>query len=207
MKKYSWNFYINYNIDFLTGRKKDTFYHGPLEEETFPLLNKLIRINNYGFFSTSGQPGEIVKGFTKNTWISNGKKMGNWYYEIVKKSYISGIAENNEITKKLKRFLKDHPEVYVRWTNGLTDSMAKNRFYSNFPDDRYNVTKQRHKKKFSNTWSKWDFYTNIDIRYHKDLIYADHTTLAQGVFFDIAMKEYNTERTVEDVLLDFYENI
>jgi hypothetical protein len=205
---HTWEHCIKYNLEFLTGKRKETFYHGPLDDETLPLLGKLIRVNKHGFFSVEGQPGTCTEGFTDKTWIDErGKKKGNWFYKIHQKSYIRGVAENTEITKKLKNYLKSHPEVYVMWLNGQSESRAKNKFYSNFPTGIYNVSKDKHKRKgLLKTWSKWRFHTNISDESVEETLLNDYPVLAKGVFFVIAFKEFCTERSVEDVLLEFYES-
>lgn len=200
-------YWINYNLDFLRGKRKETFYHGPLDNETKPLLNKLILVNKNGFFSLEGQPGICEEKFIDETWTDeNGKKRGNWFYKVEQKSYIKGVVENNEKTKKLKTYLKYHPEIYVMWLNGQTESRASNKFYTNFPTPFYNVTRDKTKKKgLLKRWTKWRNYTNIHNDVVNEEVLLEYPVLAKGICFVIAMKEKCTDRSVEDILLEFYD--
>lgn len=96
---------IEYNIKFLKGEIKATFYHcGPTDPETEPLLPDLIKINKYGFFSDCGQPSLIKQ----EPFEHDAGKI----YLLKQKSFISGYIENNSIGLKLINFLKNHSDVY-----------------------------------------------------------------------------------------------
>jgi hypothetical protein len=198
------------NIAFLNGKIKRTPYHlAPIDKETIPLIDKLVKINKYGFLSTCGQPVEITRGkYIKKQWTDYfGNKCGNWFYDCQQKSYITGIMESDYVdklisflvTKPVYFYIEKYPEILI---------------FTNFPSNKYNVTKTRSNKD-KNKLSKtaWDYCTNIHIEpddyelsSFDDYPQIDKIIKENCVSVNIAGYQYG-EGSVEDYLIEFFESI
>lgn len=84
------------NIEFLEGKHYTTPWHGgPIEDETFTVLNEMKELNRLGFLTASSQPGEIGNGYTQN-------------------AYVEGLV-SIDVAKKLAKLSEQHSSIEVVW--------------------------------------------------------------------------------------------
>lgn len=183
---------IKYNIEFLTGKRINTFYYastngkGGLAKDTIPLLGKLVKINSHGYFTVNGQASDCT------------------HPEIKQKSQLVGYLEQNNKTENLIEYLKSNDKLYFAVTR--LDKNNKTVSYSTFPNSDYDVTIQ-----YDN--NKWDVFNNIvPITDYEDLYTFLGPTasyikiLKKCLYLEIAVKEYCKD-SVEDELMKFYNSI
>lgn len=197
------------NIAFLQGKVNYTPYHlAPIDAETVPLLDYLVRINAHGFISIEGQPATYYSKFIAETWEDDdGTECGNWWYEEAQKPYIRGFMPVEDI----ERFV-DH---MARYKNSYFYMLADCRgmiVANTFPKLVYNVTRTKaHPDKTMIARAQRKLCTNIHTRLcryaHEDFIDFPNVhdmLIAQAYSLTIAGAKY-AEGSVEQVLLDFYE--
>lgn len=197
------------NVAFLCGKISRTpYHHMPICEETIPLVDKLVKVNEYGFFSMEGQPAIKSGGILKMSWFDScGNLCSNWFYETHQKSFISGIMESHHVDNFIS-FLKTKPVYFVIF--GFPYKII----FNNFPHDHYNVTKTRYNK-YENkiSESEWCHISNInnddDYKLMKFEEYPniDKFIKTNCVSVDIASYEYNDEYSVENLLIEYFESI
>jgi hypothetical protein len=189
---------IEYNLKFLNGDLRKTFYHGgPVNEETLPLLDKLKAINSFGFFTMDGQPSLCIgPAFDSGTWDAYGIPQGNWWYKIEQKGYLVGFIEKSISNKNLIKHLLRNDKVHI------SIASKDGKYVTNFPNsEMYNVTRRSTRKSESENWSKWLLFTNIPNEHH----FEEHNikALDDCLFIKIAVKNY-CEDSLEDILLNYY---
>jgi hypothetical protein len=126
------------NVRFLRGKLKETPYHGaPVDEETVPLLPKLIRINQLGFVSTQGHPADRESGRYKqsNPFFKKGMRE---YYIYEQKSFIEGILLKSRAASFVN-FMRARKDVYTFVKDPLTGKTLLN----NFPTSDYHVGRSK----------------------------------------------------------------
>lgn len=202
---------IDVNVAFFQGKISETPYHlAPVDEETIPLLNSLIKINKKGFLSIEGQSALKVTKFISKTWQNQrGQQEGDWWYSIEQKPYISGFLPKTDLLPFIY-FMKDQPDYYYQVIIHTNPSQL---LFTTFPTSPYNVTRQKaHKRKQQLSLTAWDLFTNIrrpdgstDYRNDFEDFRRIYEILEDTVYLDIAGKNYN-EGSVEELLLQFYHS-
>jgi hypothetical protein len=185
---------VDINISFLRGLRKQTYYHAtPLDEETLPLVDKLVDINEHGFYSTGGQPGLLE-------YNQNGP-LG--IYSMEQKSFLEGYCENNLVTQALLEYLDTGRENYYFMVYSQKQGVP---IRGNMPATyrtSYNVTRDKLIRKHND----WRYYTNLPLRncYFDESGYEQvDDIIGKCLFIQIAAKEYGPEYSVEDFLLNFF---
>jgi hypothetical protein len=99
---YKWGFaksfeeFSKLNIEFLEGKHYSTPWHGgPIENETFDVLNEMKKLNSLGFITASSQPGKIEYDYTQN-------------------AYVEGLV-SIEAAKKLETLSNNYPSIAITW--------------------------------------------------------------------------------------------
>lgn len=192
---------IETNIAFLNGEIKRTPYHdGSIEEETHKILDNLVKINKFGFFTTNSQPSlcEYRKYIPKL----------NYYIDVEQKSYISGFMFREEFYNLLSFIENNSLQVIYN----ITD-IKKNILISNLKDNSYNVTRDRSYKQLKDQVNThWRYYTSITKGIHYDEYdnfgeYQNIQTILRNncVFVELCLTEY-CRFEIADVLLEFYNS-
>lgn len=204
------------NILFLQGVLKKTPYHyGPIDDETIPLLEKLVTINDLGFISVMGQPALDEIKFVDRTWERNGQIYGNWWYHVQQKSMIEGYLPKAYVEEFID-FMSNQPDYYYRiydiqiekgWFG--SKSIVLPVLHNAMPQQWVNITRDQVSKDASNLHeADWEDHTNIpsdmsppfDFRGYPNI---ENIMIPYTVKVVITSKEYNSG-SVEDVLLDFF---
>jgi hypothetical protein len=187
---------IDVNLKFLNGEIKNTYYHvRSVDEETIPLLDNLKFINLNGFYSISGQPGQIKHNIYSD-YI-------NGYYDNEQKSYIRGFVDNNDPkTSLLIKELKKNDNIYYK-----ISYYENKKIKTNIPNIEYidNVTRER------NVGKEWDynFGTNIWMGFPIDDYLNENyfpnifNILKDSIQIIIWCKEYGPQCSVEEILISF----
>ncbi len=84
---------IEQTIAFLERRGSVPYHHGPIDEETYPLVRTLVEINRNGFVTTNSQPGTPMQTYV---WPDGSR------HEATQRSFLTGIC-----TTPLAMFLHD----------------------------------------------------------------------------------------------------
>lgn len=137
---------IDVNVAFLQGKVSKTPYLlAPVDTQTVPQLDHLIKINKAQFLSIEGQPALKTTKFVSKTWQNQrGQQEGNWWYSMEQKPYISGFLPKKDLLSFIY-FMKDHPEYYYQV---IIHTQPSQLLFSTFPTSPYNVTRQKsHKQK------------------------------------------------------------
>ena len=197
---------LELNIAYLNGEgvrppyRQDDF----VDEETIPLLPKLIRLNTRGFLSLDGQPAlsEHAKKFRH-------KQTGQTAYKsTLQKSYICGVVPR-EVGAKLLKFLEKRSSVYMSVYN-------MNPLYEmayNYPCRDYVLTRDRVcANKEDLELAAWhDGMTVPSLEVEDDLLirpFQEYPPLYdmlknECVQVNIACKDFG-RGSVEDLLLKFF---
>lgn len=199
------------NISFLKGLISETpYYLDKINDETIPLLDKLIKINSFGFISVGGQPALINDN-------------------LEQKSYIHGYLPKKYMNVFDKYFEKQSVYYLIMDCQKPTEQIFDNGYkiincdtlINNFIVDYYNLTKVKYYE-YANEYYDcsdrnmpldatviWSNLTNInafepDNHLHSFKKYDNIINILKDyVFIDIACFEYGTG-SVEDILLDFF---
>ena len=179
------------NIAFLKGILNGTpYHHGPIDDETIPLLSQLIQLNKKGFLSTNGQPG-IISDFT----------VDGVYYQENQKSYISGYIHKS-LSDKLQWFIQEKPFYMVIIEN-------KNKVYDSVPVYKYNLTRYINLEDpnepyddHTNVWrNKYGAFTDFKRYNVNSLLKEDY------VFVEVYSTVYGEGYSAEQLLFDFFDSV
>ena len=182
-------------IKFLKGEIRiSPDQYGPVNSETIPLLNDLVKINKLGFITTSGQPSKCqYEIFSDNSFKS---------YE--QKGYITGFLEHEHL-KSFSEYMEHQQHFFYSILNYSNETII-----DTFPNDRYNLTR----RKVSDTINglenvQWDHCTNMNRCSFSDEVcsYYNYDSIYQllenkCLAINIACKEYG-EGSVEKLLLEY----
>lgn len=120
---------VDLNVRFLRGELTETPYHlGPVDDETIPLLSRLVRVNQLGFVSIAGQPAVRLSG-----------KGGGHNYVIEQKSFIEGLLLKSRAHCFIN-FMRHNKDVYVF----VKDPLSGRTLFNNFPTENYLVKRIKH---------------------------------------------------------------
>lgn len=214
---------LDANVAFLEGKLETTPYHyGPVDEETKPLLEDLIKLHSYGFFSVASQPSKKDKEeYVDKTWYIHGEKQGNWWYTSEQIPCIEGYIPKTQIDEFYKFISKHRKDYYFevyeftrRKGTILTcfESYVETEYLrGNFPNHTkyYNITREKsHKDRNQLKNEHWEDYTNLPLRtndYYDFTGYdnIDNILIPNTYKIVICGKKYG-EGTVIDLLLKFY---
>ena len=181
------------NIAFLKGILNGTpYHHGPIDDETIPLLSQLIKLNKKGFLSTNGQPG-IISDFIS--------PLDGIYYQENQKSYISGYIHKS-LSVKLQWFIQEKPFYMVIINN-------KNKVYDSVPVYKYNLTRYINLEDpnepyddHTNVWKdKYGAFTDFKRYNVNSLLKEDY------VFVQIYSTMYGEGYSAEQLLFDFFDSL
>jgi hypothetical protein len=202
---------IDVNIGFLENKIDDILYHGgPVDDETKPLLDKLIMINKNGFMSVEGQPGIILYDkFINSTWKYRGDICGSWYVSKKQKSYISGFMEYKYINKFID-FIKQNNN-YGCYIISNKKSMCKKRLlYSSINRPHVITVEKKNYEIHDLIISDWHDSGVCWYNYDEIELFDKYPNiiniLQQTCYLTIFAYKYGNEYSVEDLLLDFYKN-
>jgi hypothetical protein len=106
---FTWKELLAYNISFLRGEKKATFYHaGPLWEDQIP--TDLIRLHELGVLTVNGQGTGLEEGYNENTGL---------FWKEEQRAYLDGFIQRDQANKLIQK-AKDDPEVILEVSEILT---------------------------------------------------------------------------------------
>jgi hypothetical protein len=194
------------NIAFLQGKVHGTPHHlRPLDDETLPLVDDLVRINAHGFISISGQPASHGIDSCDDCGL------GCRYEEWEQRPFLEGFMPRSDLDSfqsYMARFSGSYHYIVHEYDVSLS-------VIATFPGSRYNVTRMRaHADKTKLDQAPWKNVTNISTYDEFSKSEYDfykfspklHKLLTKYTFIvTIAGTEYG-QGSVEDLLLDFYEN-
>jgi len=136
---------------FIKGLLPATPYHlGPLHDDSVPLVQKLLRIHDYGLFTTDGQGALHKTGHNAKS---------SEFYEIQQKPYISFyVTYNTPEAVTLLRTLMSNPALVC-----VIGSVKERTYYSNTLQRRYNVTRERGSTVSADAVQSqpWGLFTNL----------------------------------------------
>jgi len=191
---------IQTNILFLQNKIPFTFYYPNfVEDETVPMLAKLIKLNQYGFHSVNSQPSYSVQ----NDPLCIQEQKG----------YIYGIVEDSNKTQKLLKYLSQQKNIYY-----VIAYYKVNAYGSTIPikhKDYYNVTriKKRENESENFTNMKWIKTANLQNHYNDNILNDSltipnvKTVVEKCIYIQILAKKYNDfNLSIVDLLLKFYDN-
>lgn len=205
---YSFQAIIDLNVRYLRGEKIYTPYHGDgVDEETIPLLTKLVKLNQQGFLSTEGQPTE-----RERRWVRPGET-GSWgikspqYTDTWQKSYIRGIIPCT-VAQPLAAFLETKPVYFEMFRVKPLEII-----YDTFPTERYVLTKWRASTREADlAFQPFKEHTVrqpiADPMYSQTHYFRKYPHIVKFLEDDcvevsVAARQFG-EGSVEDVLLEFY---
>lgn len=199
---------LNVNIKFLKGEIEQTLYHlAPVNEETIPLLDNLIRLNKLGYYTTGGQPA--LCEYNEQVKIEPNVVQ---YYSMEQKPFIEGLIEK-KIVKKLTKFLKEQHDMYylISYKNNKTETNIP------FGDDMYNMTREKSHVDINMLKDEpWSEYTNIPNIYQETETFYDEAYYHHNEYPNIVKlidkcyhlivvgKEYGKDIQLEERLLEFF---
>lgn len=173
-----WDSLIDANIMFLNGEVHCSPDHnGPINDETVPMVAKLVELNEFGMFTNESQPPLDTE--TKK-----------------QRGYITGFV-GHEIVGNLILFLQSRDDCYFQLDDG--DMLH------NFPctrDCAFNVTCDDGNL-YTNFWIQSDFRLSALSVYKGNI----EDILSGSCAFELAMKDYGGTVGAEDVMLDFFRNM
>lgn len=196
------------NIAFLQGKVNYTpYHHGPIDTETVPLLDDLVRINAHGFISIEGQPATYHSKFIAKTWEDNGTECGNWWYEEAQKPFIQGFMPVEDIERFVSHMERYEDSYFYMLVDCHGMIVA-----DTFPELVYNVTRiKMHPDKMMLARTQRILWNNIHAQSYRsareefiDFPNVCDMLMTQTYSVAIAGAKY-AEGSVEKVLLDFYE--
>lgn len=211
------------NVLFLEGTLRQSPYHyGPIDKETEPILQDLIKLNKLGFITVQSQPAGSEVGFVNKIWYVHGEQMGNWWYASEKKPFVEGYLPINELERFIQ-FMRKYPEYYYNIytmennsTKGLFGRFFKEHridcilSYTNMPKLRvYNLTREKcSATKLGLNSIEWEHYTNLWATRGIDYDFTEYPNIApivmgHSVKVLVMGKEYN-HGSVIDLMLEFY---
>ena len=180
------------NVDFLQGKYEETFYHGgSICEESSVLLDDLIQLNSLGFFTNGSQPG--------------------LNHEILKqKSYVQFSCKQYVAYKLLPILLKEDNIFF-----SFQAKYGRKPFYiDTFPEERYNLTKDIHKKEWvlCTNWNRSAYIFDGTIEEPILCQCARSNTRLYNFFVNkvhifLACKEYDETFSAPRKVLEIIENI
>ena len=202
---------IKTNVAFLQGKIYHTPYHlGPIDPETIPLVQNLVRINEMGFFSTSGQPALTETVFIE-PWKNNetGRTGGNKWFETEQKSYIVGFMPKGHLARFIC-FMQDKKDFYYKVSINCEPVQV---LFHTLPSSPYNVSRERsHKVRAQLSNERWDLTANFvdyappgagELMQFEEFPVIQSLLKQQTVDVEIAGREYK-KGSVEDLLMKFY---
>lgn len=175
---------IDLNVCFLRGELSWTPYHdGPIFEETLPLLQNLIRINEAGFLSVEGQPGTLTP-------------------TIEQKSYIVGLVPRN-IAQRLKIYLLTKPVYFEMYSMNPYVKIA-----DTYPTREYVLTQYRESidESFSADTVRTPRESAEELEAQAGFFLFPHIVQlleTDCIHVGIACKEFG-QGSVEDILMEFF---
>lgn len=217
---------LHLNVEFIQGRLPMTPYHcGPLNDETLPMVEDLVRLHAFGFLSISSQPARMDAEpvFVPRTWLSNGKLCGNWWVQLKQRPFIEGYMEL-ELLGAFGRFMETKSAEYLYSVYTISEEeylecLCWGRLYSEmrlhliettFPTPVYALTQDRcHTSKsrlLAESWDTYTIYSKTGIPFDFDRYPNIRAIFLKGrpmmkVF--IAGKRFG-EGAVEKLLLEFF---
>jgi len=194
---------LNTNLLFLQGKVDATYYHNtPILQETVPLLTSLIKINDYGFFSTQGQPGTCTTGKSA---------INNKQFIEEQRGYIEGYVPS-QIAPALKSYLQKRKDIYFTMTlpdTTFTHNIPENKLFRHGGKLKFNVTRDNWLNKDGQISKRpWRLYTNTPVYGYIDNSGGEYPNvdaiLSMCAMFHIMTRDY-CSGSVEGVLLDFFK--
>lgn len=161
----SCNYYsqlIAANVMFLQGKLDRTPYHGgSVDEETLPLLDELIEINQLGFLSVCGQPALIHTFFSDRThkWISEEQRpfLEGYLPKSLVPQFIKYMETQTEYMYHMYELIP--PSFLFRWFN--PERLTIRCIWTSAPE-ALNVTRDKAHTQLEGLESEpWHYYTNI----------------------------------------------
>jgi hypothetical protein len=214
------------NIRFLKGELPMTPYHlGPIDEETVPLVKKLVEINRRGFLTVNGQPALRKITFLPKVGGDLGHRYPNgaWYC-LEQRPYLEGYLPKIYVDA-FRVWMESKPgyvyniyEFHVCPRNFL-DKLFNRPLQFDAPflegttplSRRYNVTREQlHTSRKQLQDAPFDFYTNIprDEAWYDFYAYPNLTTflVPDTVKLVIMGTEYD-KGDIEKLMLQFLKAI
>jgi hypothetical protein len=213
------------NVLFLEGKLSRSPYHyGPIDEETVPIVNDLIRLNQCGFITVQSQPATSEVGFITKKWYVHGQQMGNWWHATEQRPFVEGYLPIVELSRFLV-FMKSQSGYYYniytmldRSNKGIFAKLCPQHMiechlaYSNMAQARYyNLTREKSSStELGLNYAQWEHCTNLWSKIGIDYDFEEYPNIApiimrNSVKIIVMGKEYNQGSAV-NVMLRFYEN-
>ena len=203
------------NVEFIKGNICGTPYHfGPLNIDSIPLINDLIKLHDYGFLSTGGQ-GSLMEydKWCDKSWINqSGTQCGKWFYSIEQKSYISGYIKNDNIDTLVAYFESlNCDSIFNNGDKIFYYVNSCNKKITNI-DLQHNLTRTKSYKTIEDKdYVEWEYPTNIwtNDEYDNMLDFKEWTNILPLIknkyaFVYIAMNNYGSSVSVETILLNYF---
>lgn len=204
-KVYSYDNLINANISFLNGEiPKTPYYLGSIEDETIPLVDKLVQINKNGFISIGGQPSML------NVEIPS--KYPNRLYTYSQKSYIEGYIRKTYLLRLLE-FIDDNETInkHGKFVYKVYD-LKKSKFCCFEPVNTkllYNSIPEYFPLSIQKRGDDYVYSASIPSYINPTFDFLDYPNIIDqlvpySVYIIISATEFE-EKSVEDLLIDFYK--
>ena len=96
---------LKLNIRFLRGEVDCTPYHGPLDEETYNMIDGLLNLHDLRILTTGSQPWKITRGVTND---------GQYYEEWQRPALIFAVADKDQPQRVLDNLLLQESAGIIR---------------------------------------------------------------------------------------------
>lgn len=175
-------------IAYLEGRiGSNPSYGGPVNPETIALLKKLIRVNDNGFVSITGQPGNCIK-------------KGDQY--SLQRTHIEGFMQKSHQNSFI-RYMKSYSHYYCEVRD------AKNKLFDTFPPGP--VYLNRYISENKEVGHSYDIKVGMDSNLSLFSIFSEFSNISNVLQTDsisviIVAREFNSG-SVEDLLLRYFNEI
>lgn len=209
---------INTNVMFLQGKIDSTPTHmGKVDEETIPMLDTLVKINQLGFITTQSQPGLCETKFSeyalkkqRKRGISDGKGM----VSTRQRAYIEGIYPTKHIdilSENIHKFSGDILVYSISLANPSESVVYRKNFMTTNPVGKIVLTEDRVDD------DEWKNYSNLNFspEMAEDLLlnFSEYFSkkmmnlLKKQFSFVFIVRMEKCKTDLDDILLRALENI
>lgn len=191
------------NVKYLKGEIDETPYCvGSIHEETAPLVDNLVKLNKFGYYTMGGQPATRI--YEKRIPTGSYK---DWYYSAEQRPFVEGIIRYDPM---MVPYLEKQGLYYYM-------SFQDGRACSNIPfgtEEYFNLTRNiLDIRKETHSFKEWDSYTNlINMPMHNGVYgsfeeYPNIQSLLRPlVHLWVVGKDYGEDVQLEEKILAFLES-
>jgi hypothetical protein len=198
------------NIAFLYGFIKSTPYHlTKINDETIPLVEKLIKINNCGFITINGQPALKNNNLKQKSYLSCyiPKEYKNDFISYLKcKSvyYIILSCDNPSESTILEHNFPNTKNYIVTQHKYLVSGSPGNEIYY----DLENITNSSFLPRDTTVIWTGNTYINLEQPNNNLFCFLKYSTIVEilknYIYIDIAGYEYGIG-SIDDTIIEFFE--